>query len=124
MVGGPQAFAAFTVGLIIVAYGATMTVETAGNTLVKMLVQPALIALLVVAFGIETPLGSEAILICAFLTSVVPVLTEPGRWLAENVLTHRPATQVNRFMTHRAARRGRPGAGGQDANQRCPRRSK
>lgn len=70
----PKAFAAFTVGLIIVAYGATMTVETAGNTLVKMLVQPALIALLVVAFGIETPLGSEAVLICALLTSVVPAM--------------------------------------------------
>ena len=32
--------ATFTLGLIIAADGATMTVETAGNTLVKMLVQP------------------------------------------------------------------------------------
>jgi predicted permease len=51
-----------------------VTLEIAANTLVKMVVQPALMALLVVAFGIAKPLGSEAILICALPTAVVPVM--------------------------------------------------
>ena len=58
-------------GLILAAYRLKVTVETVGNTLVKMIVQPVLMALLVVAFGIVKPLGSEAILICALPTAVV-----------------------------------------------------
>jgi predicted permease len=63
--------ALFVAGLILAAYRLKVTVETAGNTLVKMIVQPVLMALLVVAFGIVKPLGSEAILICALPTAVV-----------------------------------------------------
>jgi predicted permease len=48
--------------------------EVAANTLVKMIVQPALMAFLVVAFGIAKPLGSEAILLCALPTAIVPVM--------------------------------------------------
>lgn len=66
--------AVFAAGLIIAAYQVKVTVETAANTLVKMIVQPALMALLVVAFGIGKPLGSEAILICALPTAVVPTM--------------------------------------------------
>ena len=63
--------ALFVAGLILAAYRLKVTVETVGNTLVKMIVQPVLMALLVVAFGIVKPLGSEAILICALPTAVV-----------------------------------------------------
>src|SRR5579864_4602063 len=66
--------AVFAGGLIIAAYQVKVTVETAANTLVKMIVQPALMALLVVAFGIGKPLGSEAILICVLPTSVIPAM--------------------------------------------------
>ena len=66
--------AVFAAGLIIAAYQVKVTVETAANTLVKMIVQPALMAVLVVAFGIGQPLGSEAILICALPTAVVPAM--------------------------------------------------
>jgi malonate transporter and related proteins len=66
--------AVFAAGLIIAAYQVKVTVETAANTLVKMIVQPALMALLVVAFGIGKPLGSEAILICVLPTSVIPAM--------------------------------------------------
>jgi len=66
--------AVFAGGLIIAAYQVKVTVETAANTLVKMIVQPALMALLVVAFGVGKPLGSEAILICVLPTSVIPAM--------------------------------------------------
>lgn len=58
-------------GLILAAYQVNVTAETAGNTLAKMIVQPVLMALLVVAFGILKPLGSEAILISALPTAIV-----------------------------------------------------
>lgn len=66
--------AVFAAGLIIATSQVKVTVETAANTLVKMIVQPALMALLVVAFGIGKPLGSEAILICALPTNVIPAM--------------------------------------------------
>jgi predicted permease len=66
--------AVFVAGLIIAAYHVKVTVETAANTLVKMIVQPALMALLVTAFGIGKPLRSESILICALPTAVIPVM--------------------------------------------------
>ena len=66
--------AVFVAGLIVAAYHIKLTVETAANTLVKLIVQPALMALLVAAFGIGKPLGSEAILVCALPTAVIPVM--------------------------------------------------
>jgi hypothetical protein len=66
--------AVFVAGLIIAAYHVKVTVETAVNTLFKMIVQPVLMAVLVVAFGIGKPLRSEAILICALPTAIVPVM--------------------------------------------------
>lgn len=66
--------AVFVAGLIVAAYHVKVTREIVANTLVKMVVQPALMAVLVVAFGIAKPLGSEAILICAMPTAVVPVM--------------------------------------------------
>ena len=66
--------AVFVAGLIIAAYQIKVTVETVGNTLVKMIVQPALMTLLVLGLGIGKPLGSEAILICALPTAVVPAM--------------------------------------------------
>jgi predicted permease len=62
--------ALFVAGLFLSAHQARLTVETAGNTLVKMIVHPFVMALLVAAFGIVKPLGSEAILLCAFPTGV------------------------------------------------------
>lgn len=49
--------AIFVTGLIIAAYQIKMTMETAGNTVLKMLVQPALMAGLVLALGITEPLA-------------------------------------------------------------------
>jgi hypothetical protein len=66
--------AVFVAGLIIAAYHVKLTVEIAANTLVKMIMQPVLMALLVMAFGIGKPLASEAILICALPTAVIPVM--------------------------------------------------
>jgi hypothetical protein len=66
--------AVFVAGLIIAAYHVKVTVEIAANTLVKMIVQPLLMALLVMVFGIGKPLGGEAILICALPTAVIPVM--------------------------------------------------
>jgi predicted permease len=66
--------AVFVAGLIIAAYHVKVTVEITANTLVKMIVQPILMALLVMAFGIGKPLGIEAILICALPTAVIPVM--------------------------------------------------
>jgi predicted permease len=64
--------ALFVAGLILAASQVKVTVETAGNTLVKMIVQPLLMVLLVIAFGIGKPLSSEAILLCTLPTAVVP----------------------------------------------------
>ena len=66
--------ALFMTGLIIAAYHVKVTLETTENTLVKMLVQPALMVGLVVALGIGKPLASEAILICALPTAIVPAM--------------------------------------------------
>ena len=66
--------AVFVAGLIIAAYHVKVTVETVANTLMKMIVQPGLMTLLVVAFGIGKPLSSEAILLCTLPTAVVPAM--------------------------------------------------
>ena len=63
--------ALFVSGLILAASRLKVTLETVGNTLVKMIVQPLLMVLLVIAFGIGKPLSSEAILICTLPTAVV-----------------------------------------------------
>lgn len=63
--------ALFVAGLILAAHPFRLTLETSGNALVKVIVQPVVMALLVVSIGIAQPLGSEAILICAFPTGVV-----------------------------------------------------
>jgi predicted permease len=64
--------ATFETGLILAAYQFKATVETAGNTLVKMIGQPLLVAVLVAAFGVGKPLSSEAILLCSLPTALVP----------------------------------------------------
>lgn len=64
--------ALFVSGLILAATGVKVTVETAGNTLVKMIVQPLLMVLFVIAFSIGKPLSSDAILLCTLPTAVVP----------------------------------------------------
>ena len=66
--------ALFVSGLILAAYRLKMTVETVGNSLVKMLVQPLLMVFFVRAFGIDRPLSSEAILLCTLPTAVVPAM--------------------------------------------------
>ena len=66
--------ALFVSGLILAASRLKVTVEIAGNTLVKMIVQPLLMVLLVRAFGIGKPLSSEAILLCTLPTAVIPTV--------------------------------------------------
>ncbi|HTV91536.1 MAG TPA: AEC family transporter [Verrucomicrobiae bacterium] len=63
--------ALFVAGLILAAYRVKLSPEILGNVVVKMVVQPGLMALLVVAFAIAKPVGSEAILICAISTAVI-----------------------------------------------------
>jgi len=64
----------FLAGLIVATYRIQINVEILGNVLVKMIGQPALMVLLVAAFGIRNPLGQEAIVLCAIPTSVVAPL--------------------------------------------------
>jgi malonate transporter len=63
--------ALFVAGIILAAFRITVTFETVGNTLVKVVVQPVIMALLVIAFGIAQPLRAEAIVICALSSAVV-----------------------------------------------------
>jgi malonate transporter and related proteins len=64
--------ALFVSGLILATAQLKMTVETAANTLVKMIVQPLLMLALVIALGIGKPLSTEAILSCTLPTAVLP----------------------------------------------------
>lgn len=64
--------ALFVAGIILGTYQIKVTLETLGNVTVKSLVQPAVMAALVAAFAIAKPLGSEAVLICAIGTAVMP----------------------------------------------------
>jgi malonate transporter len=66
--------ALFVSGLILAASQVKVTVEIAGNTLVKMIVQPVLMGLLVTAFHIGKPLSNEAILLCTLPSAVVPAM--------------------------------------------------
>ena len=64
----------FLAGLIVATYRIRVSPEIVGNVLVKMIGQPALMALFVVVLGIGNPLGQEAIVLCAIPTSVVAPL--------------------------------------------------
>ncbi len=63
--------ALFVAGIILAAYKITLTPEILGNVMTKMLVQPGIMALMVVALAIAKPVSSEAILICAISTAVI-----------------------------------------------------
>ena len=63
--------ALFVAGIILAAYKIKVTPEVLGNVLTKMIVQPGIMALMVVALAIAKPVGSEAILICAISTAVI-----------------------------------------------------
>lgn len=64
----------FLAGLIVASYRIRIDMEILGNVVVKMIGQPALMALLVALLGIRNPLGQEAIVLCAIPTSVVAPL--------------------------------------------------
>lgn len=61
----------FLAGLIISSYKVKINREILFNIVGKMLVQPALMALLVMWFAIPNPLGREGILMCAIPASAV-----------------------------------------------------
>ncbi len=67
----------FLAGLIIAAYKVKLSGEVIGNVLVKMAVQPVLMALLVATLAVNEPLRREAILICAIPTAVLAPLLAP-----------------------------------------------
>ncbi len=67
----------FLAGLIIAAYKIKFNLELIGNTLVKMLAQPALMVFLVSTLAIANPLGREAILLCALPTALFAPLLAP-----------------------------------------------
>lgn len=63
--------ALFVAGLILAAYRIKVTPEVLGNVLAKMVAQPGIMALMVMALAIAKPVCSEAILICAISTAVI-----------------------------------------------------
>jgi malonate transporter and related proteins len=67
----------FLAGLIVAAYRIKIDFEIVGNVLVKMVGQPALMALLVASIGVANPLGREGVLICAIPTAVFAPLIAP-----------------------------------------------
>jgi auxin efflux carrier (AEC) len=67
----------FLAGLVIAAYKLKVNAEVIGNVAVKMIVQPALMALLVAVIGVASPLNREGILICAIPTAVFAPLLAP-----------------------------------------------
>lgn len=67
----------FLAGLIISCYKLEINREIIGNTLVKMVAQPILMAGLVTVFAIANPLARESILICAIPSSVLAPLVAP-----------------------------------------------
>ncbi len=64
----------FASGLIIAATRAKVTAESVGNSFVKMIVQPALMALLVAMLDVGRPLGVQGIVMCSLPTGAVPVM--------------------------------------------------
>jgi predicted permease len=67
----------FLAGLIIAAYEIKLNREVIANTLIKMIVQPVLMALLVMGFGVANPLASEGIMVCAIPAAVFAPLLAP-----------------------------------------------
>ena len=65
----------FLAGLITASYKVRIDGDILLNVVGKMVVQPALMALLVVLLGIPDPLGREGVLMCAIPASAVgPIL--------------------------------------------------
>jgi malonate transporter and related proteins len=64
----------FASGLIVAAYRAKVTAESLGNTALKMVVQPVLMALLVMMLGVAKPLGTQGVVMCALPTAALPVM--------------------------------------------------
>ncbi len=62
----------FVSGLIVASFPITISLEAIGNTLIKVVVQPAIMALLAMMLAIVQPLRGEAILITALSTAVIP----------------------------------------------------
>jgi predicted permease len=73
----------FLAGLIIAAYEIKLSGEVIGNTVIKMVAQPLLMALLVTGLGVANPLASEGILVCAIPTAVFAALLAPRYRLYE-----------------------------------------
>jgi predicted permease len=73
----------FLAGLIIAAYEIKFNSEVLGNALVKMIVQPMLMAVLVTALGVANPLAREGIVVCAIPTAVLGPLLAPRYGLYE-----------------------------------------
>jgi malonate transporter and related proteins len=67
----------FLAGLIIAAYEIKLNADVIINTLIKMVAQPLLMALLVMALGVANPLRSEGIVVCAIPTAVFAPLLAP-----------------------------------------------
>jgi malonate transporter and related proteins len=66
--------ALFVAGLSIAAGKISFGLETGVNTVLKMLVQPALFLLLALALGVKQPGGHEGFIMCAFPTAVIGVM--------------------------------------------------
>lgn len=67
----------FLAGLVVASCKIRFDREIIANVIGKMILQPVLMALLVMAFGIGEPLGREAILICAIPTTVLGAILAP-----------------------------------------------
>jgi len=61
----------FLAGLIIASYSVRIDQDVLINVFGKMIMQPALMALLVSLLAVSNPLGQEGILICAISASAV-----------------------------------------------------
>jgi predicted permease len=66
--------ATFAAGLTLAAHRIALNVEVTVNTLLKMFVQPALMAALVLMLGIADPMAREGIVICALPSAVMPTI--------------------------------------------------
>lgn len=76
--------ALFAAGLVTAAHRIHFSKEVAGNVIVKMILQPLVMAGLVVLFAIAAPLSREAILMCAIPTSAFATLLAPRYGVYEN----------------------------------------
>lgn len=69
--------ALFAAGLVTAANRIHMSAEVVGNVAIKMIAQPAVAALLVLALAVPAPLSREAILMCAIPASAFSTLLAP-----------------------------------------------